>query len=367
MLRAAGPERSWQVDHRRACSARSCGPRPGARGRAASTSVTEPREVRRRIGFAMQEVGVDAFATACELLVLQGRLHGLVAAEAVAGRRLLLAMVDLGDAADKRLGDFSGGMQRRVDLAASLMHLPAGRVPGRADRGPRPARSRGDLGRARPAASSVWASRSSSPPTTWRRPIGCATGSDHRPRPALWSRALRRTQGARSAAIRSRTSTCTTRAHVRAATALPSWSRRHERPASLLLAARTIVQFPRNPILLGFSFAPVLMMFLVFGALFEGVTQPAGLPDRQLLRVPRADGDPAHHRAGHRQRRGGARLGLPEPLRLQAPDRADLDRLDRARPAARRRRATVRAGRWPSCCSRSRLARTSRRASLAPR
>ena len=49
-------------------------------------------------------------------------------------------------------------------------------------------------------------------------------------------------------------------------------------PASLLLAARTIVQFPRNPILLGFSFAPVLMMFLVFGALFEGVTRMTGFP-----------------------------------------------------------------------------------------
>jgi len=49
-------------------------------------------------------------------------------------------------------------------------------------------------------------------------------------------------------------------------------------PASLLLAARTIVQFPRNPILVGFSFAPVLMMFLVFGALFEGVTHLPGFP-----------------------------------------------------------------------------------------
>lgn len=37
-------------------------------------------------------------------------------------------------------------------------------------------------------------------------------------------------------------------------------------PASLLIAERTIVQFPRNPILLGFSFAPVLMMFLLRGA-----------------------------------------------------------------------------------------------------
>ena len=49
-------------------------------------------------------------------------------------------------------------------------------------------------------------------------------------------------------------------------------------PASLLIAKRTIVQFPRNPILLGFSFAPVLMMFLVFGALFEGVTHLPGFP-----------------------------------------------------------------------------------------
>jgi len=49
-------------------------------------------------------------------------------------------------------------------------------------------------------------------------------------------------------------------------------------PASVLIAQRAIVQFPRNPILLGFSFAPVLMMFLVFGALFEGVTHLPGFP-----------------------------------------------------------------------------------------
>jgi ABC-2 type transport system ATP-binding protein len=87
--------------------------------------VARPREVRRRIGFAMQEVGVDAFATARELLVLQGRLHGLRRGESAHRARLLLALVDLAEVADKRLGDFSGGMQRRIDLAAALMHLPA--------------------------------------------------------------------------------------------------------------------------------------------------------------------------------------------------------------------------------------------------
>jgi len=87
--------------------------------------VGQPREVRRRIGFAMQDAGIDAFATARELLVLQGRLHGLRRAESIRRAQLLLAMVDLVEVGDKRLGEFSGGMQRRVDLAASLMHLPA--------------------------------------------------------------------------------------------------------------------------------------------------------------------------------------------------------------------------------------------------
>jgi len=87
--------------------------------------IAQPREVRRRIGFAMQEVGVDPLATARELLVLQGRLHGLRRAESARRAETLLAVVDLADVADDRLGELSGGMQRRVDLAASLMNLPA--------------------------------------------------------------------------------------------------------------------------------------------------------------------------------------------------------------------------------------------------
>jgi ABC-2 type transport system ATP-binding protein len=86
--------------------------------------IAQPREVRRRIGFAMQDVGVDAFATARELLVLQARLHGLRRSEAAERARLLLELVDLADVADRRLDGFSGGMQRRVDLASALMHLP---------------------------------------------------------------------------------------------------------------------------------------------------------------------------------------------------------------------------------------------------
>ena len=109
--------------------------------------VAQPREVRRRIGFAMQEVGVDELATGRELLVLHGRLHGLSRREAARRAALLLELVGLGEAADRRMGEYSGGMKRRVDLASALIHLPPVAVPRRADRGPRPARPEPRSGR----------------------------------------------------------------------------------------------------------------------------------------------------------------------------------------------------------------------------
>ena len=86
--------------------------------------AAHPREVRRRIGFAMQEVGVDDLATGRELLVLHGRLHRLSRREATRRAGLLLELVGLGEAADRRMGEYSGGMQRRADLASALVHLP---------------------------------------------------------------------------------------------------------------------------------------------------------------------------------------------------------------------------------------------------
>ena len=86
--------------------------------------VADPMEVRRRIGFAMQDVGIDNFATASELMVLQGRLQGLRKADAIRRAGLLLRVVGLDQVADKRVATLSGGTKRRVDLAASLMHLP---------------------------------------------------------------------------------------------------------------------------------------------------------------------------------------------------------------------------------------------------
>ncbi len=86
--------------------------------------VGDPRGVRGRIGFAMQEVGVDELATGRELLVLHGRLHGLTRREAARRAAVLLDLVGLGEAADRRMGEYSGGMQRRADLASALIHLP---------------------------------------------------------------------------------------------------------------------------------------------------------------------------------------------------------------------------------------------------
>lgn len=86
--------------------------------------VADSRAARRRMGFAMQQAGVDEFATPLELIVLQGRLQGLPKQEARRRTELLLRLIDLDDVADKRLSTFSGGMQRRVDLISALVHLP---------------------------------------------------------------------------------------------------------------------------------------------------------------------------------------------------------------------------------------------------
>src|SRR5512132_3905825 len=86
--------------------------------------VAEPFQVRRRIGFAMQQAGVDDFATPAELMVLQGRLHGLPKREATARTELLLRVMELEEVAGRRLAALSGGTRRRVDVAGSLVHLP---------------------------------------------------------------------------------------------------------------------------------------------------------------------------------------------------------------------------------------------------
>jgi ABC-2 type transport system ATP-binding protein len=86
--------------------------------------VGEARAVRASIGVALQEAALDPLMTGRELIRLQATLQGLPTAE---GRRRaddLLERVDLVAAADRRVGSYSGGMKRRLDLAAALVHEP---------------------------------------------------------------------------------------------------------------------------------------------------------------------------------------------------------------------------------------------------
>jgi ABC-2 type transport system ATP-binding protein len=84
----------------------------------------EPHAVRRRIGVALQEAGLDPRQTGRELLVLQGRLFDLSAREAQKRTVELLELVELTDAADRPIKGYSGGMKRRLDLASALVHEP---------------------------------------------------------------------------------------------------------------------------------------------------------------------------------------------------------------------------------------------------
>jgi ABC-2 type transport system ATP-binding protein len=86
--------------------------------------ATEPGQVRLRIGVALQDAALDPNQTGAELLRLQGLLYGL--AKRSINQRIseLADLIDLGPALARRIGTYSGGMKRRLDLAAALVHNP---------------------------------------------------------------------------------------------------------------------------------------------------------------------------------------------------------------------------------------------------
>lgn len=86
--------------------------------------ATNAEDVRLRIGVALQEAALDPKQTGREILDLQGRLYGLNADERRQRVAELLTLVDIGDAIDQRISTYSGGMKRRLDLAAALVHQP---------------------------------------------------------------------------------------------------------------------------------------------------------------------------------------------------------------------------------------------------
>ena len=82
------------------------------------------QEVRKAIGFAMQEVGLDDLSSGIDFLVMQGLLYELSRKEAKARAEELLELVGLADVAKRKVGTYSGGMRRRIDLAGALVHRP---------------------------------------------------------------------------------------------------------------------------------------------------------------------------------------------------------------------------------------------------
>src|SRR6478609_3966938 len=86
--------------------------------------VKEGPRVRSAIGAALQEAALDPLLTGNEHMRLQTALHGLAKEERQRRGSGLLSRVGLSQAADRKVGGYSGGMKRRLDLALALAHQP---------------------------------------------------------------------------------------------------------------------------------------------------------------------------------------------------------------------------------------------------
>lgn len=87
--------------------------------------ATQATDIRLRIGVALQSSALDPKQTGRELLDLQGRYYGMNKSDRTRRVKELSALIDIGDALDRRVGTYSGGMARRLDLAAALVHQPS--------------------------------------------------------------------------------------------------------------------------------------------------------------------------------------------------------------------------------------------------
>ncbi|GAB4186506.1 MAG: daunorubicin resistance protein DrrA family ABC transporter ATP-binding protein [Simkaniaceae bacterium] len=91
----------------------------------AGISVKEsPQEVRRRIGYVSQRGGADPQATGWENLLLQGRLHKMSKKDAKIQASSLVEAFALSDCIHRFVSSYSGGQQRRLDIALGMMHRP---------------------------------------------------------------------------------------------------------------------------------------------------------------------------------------------------------------------------------------------------
>jgi ABC-2 type transport system ATP-binding protein len=87
-------------------------------------ALAEPRTVRRLLGYVAQEVALDKILSGRELLHLQAALYHMGAADRLARIGELVDLLGMADWIDRRCGTYSGGMRRRLDLAAGLLHRP---------------------------------------------------------------------------------------------------------------------------------------------------------------------------------------------------------------------------------------------------
>ena len=99
-------------------------PTSGSASVAGHDIVSDGDDVRRSIGVALQEIGLDPVQSGRELLELQCGLYGINGAAGRERANELLELVGLTDAADRRTKTYSGGMKRRLDLASALVHQP---------------------------------------------------------------------------------------------------------------------------------------------------------------------------------------------------------------------------------------------------
>ena len=87
--------------------------------------IEQPKLARRLLGYVAQEVALDKILTGRELLQLQASLYHLPSKQAKERIELLLELLKLNDYAEQKTGTYSGGLRKRLDLAAGLLHQPA--------------------------------------------------------------------------------------------------------------------------------------------------------------------------------------------------------------------------------------------------
>ena len=99
-------------------------PDSGAVEVAGVNALADPRSVRRMLGYVAQDVAIDKILTGRELLEFQGDLYHLQSIDRDARIQELIRRLGMNDWIDRRCGTYSGGMRRRLDLAAGLLHSP---------------------------------------------------------------------------------------------------------------------------------------------------------------------------------------------------------------------------------------------------